>query len=116
MIHYDRIAYEELKDTATKLIKLVAFVILIILMIAGCYNSAMMRATGESRKSCQADSDCNPDQMCVFNISPNSTLGECVDNTNYDPWKNRQLEDFNKLKNKDNKESKEEWKTLQQNK
>ncbi len=89
---------------------------LVAIALTSCYNSAMMRATGESRQACQADSDCPADQMCVFNISPSSTLGECVDNSNYDPWKNRQLEDFIKLKEKQKKENKKEWKTLQQNK
>ena len=107
---------DQYRDTLIKLLKLASVVFLIILMMAGCYNSAMMRATGESRQTCQHDSDCPADQMCVFNISPSSTLGECVDNRNYDPWKNRQLEDFIKLKNKDKKENKDEWKTLQQEK
>ena len=88
---------------------------LIIIALTGCYNTAMMRASGESRQVCQSDSDCPADYMCVFNISADSTLGECVDNANYDPWKNRRLEDFIKLKEKQRKEEKE-WKTLQQNK
>ena len=89
--------------------------ILTTVAIAGCYNAAMMRTSGESRQACQSDSDCPADYMCVFNISADSALGECVDNANYDPWKNRRLEDFIKLKEKQKKEKKE-WKTLQQNK
>ena len=50
------------------------------------------------------------------NISPSSAIGECVDNANYDPWRNRKLEDFIKLKEKGKKENKDEWKTLQQEK
>ena len=107
---------DQYRDTLIKLLKLASIVCLIILMMAGCYNSAMMRATGEGRQTCQHDSDCPADQMCVHNISPSSALGECVDNRNYDPWKNRQLEDFIKLKEKGEKEKKDEWKTLQQEK
>jgi len=116
MIHYDRKSYEEYRDTIIKLLKLASIVLLVILMMAGCYNSAMMRATGESRQTCQHDSDCPADQMCVHNISPSSAIGECIDDANYDPWRNRRLEDFIKLKNKDKKENKNEWKTLQQEK
>jgi hypothetical protein len=76
---------------------------LVVFALTGCYNAAMMRATGESRATCQSDSDCPEDFMCVFNISPNSALGECVSQNSYDPWANRRLEDFIKLKEK-NKE------------
>jgi hypothetical protein len=89
---------------------------LMILALAGCYNAAMMRATDESRQACQSDSDCPADYMCVFNISTDSALGECVDNANYDPWANRQLEDFIKLKEKQKQKDKKEWKPIQQNK
>ena len=75
--------------------------IAIALATTACYNTAMMRVSGEARDTCQADSDCPPDYMCVRNISPNSTLGECISEHNYDPWANRQLEDIIKLKNKD---------------
>ena len=102
MIYYDRKAYERLRDTATKLLKFIG-VSMFALALTGCYNAAMMRATGESRQTCQSDSDCPADYMCVFNISPSSTLGECVDDANYDPWRNRQLEDFNKIKDKKDK-------------
>ena len=80
---------------------------LIIFALTGCYNAAMMRATGESRQACQSDSDCPSDFMCVFNISPNSALGECVSQNNYDPWANRRLEDFIKLKEKNKKLNKD---------
>jgi hypothetical protein len=114
MLIYDRKTYTEVRDSILKLLK-VFNIGLLILVLTGCYNAAMMRATGESRQACQADSDCPADQMCVFNISPSSALGECVDDANYDPWKNRQLEDFNKIKDKkDNKKGKKQWKNLQQ--
>ena len=89
---------------------------LLTIALTGCYNAAMMRTTGESRQACQSDSDCPADQMCVYNVSPSSTLGECVDNSSYDPWKNRQLEDFIKLKEKKEEKDKKSWKPLQQNK
>ena len=89
--------------------------VLLTIAIAGCYNAAMMRVSGESRDTCQNDSDCPADYMCVKNISADSTLGECISEDNYDPWANRRLEDFIKLKEKQKKDKKE-WKTLQQNK
>ena len=104
------------RDTIIKLLKLAGIAFLIILMMAGCYNSAMMRATGESRQTCQADSDCPADQMCVFNVSASSALGECIDDANYDPWKNRKLEDFIKLKEKKDKGENKQWKDLQHEK
>ena len=61
----------------------------------------MMRVSGEARDTCQSDSNCAADHMCVFNISADSALGECVHRDNYDPWANRQLEDFIRLKNKE---------------
>ena len=82
--------------------------------IAGCYNAAMMRVSGETRDTCQSESDCRADHICVFNISQDSVLGECVHQDSYDPWANRRLEDFIKLKNK--KKEKEQWKPIQQNK
>ena len=115
MIYHDRKSYEECRDTVLKLLKLL-YVALIVIALTGCYNAAMMRASGESRQACQSDSDCPADFMCVFNISPNSALGECIEEGNYDPWANRQLEDFIKLKEKNKKENEEKWKTLQQNK
>ena len=120
MIHYDKKSYEEYRDAIMKLLKLfqvgLVLAVFIALTIAGCYNSAMMRATGESRQTCQADSDCPADQMCVFNVSASSALGECIDNSNYDPWKNRKLEDFIKLKEKKDKGENKQWKDLQQEK
>ena len=80
---------------------------LIIFALTGCYNAAMMRVSGQARDTCQSDSDCPPDYMCVRNISPNSTLGECVSVNNYDPWANRQLEDIIKLKDKKKEKVKE---------
>ena len=74
--------------------------LLVALTTLGCYNAAMMRVSGEARDTCQSDSDCPADYMCVRNISANSTLGECVHQDNYDPWANRQLEDIIKLKDK----------------
>jgi len=102
MIYHDKKSYEEYRDSILKFIKLIA-IGLVVFALTGCYNSAMMRVTGESRTTCQSDSDCPGDFMCVFNISPNSTLGECVSQNSYDPWSNRRLEDFIKLKEK-NKE------------
>ena len=115
MIYHDKESYEEYRDAIMKLLKLF-HVGVVIVALSGCYNSAMMRATGESRQTCQHDSDCPADQMCVHNVSPNSALGECIDNASYDPWKNRKLEDFIKLKEKKDKEGKKEWKDLQQEK
>ena len=96
MIYYDKKSYEEHRDATLNILKLFqvglatfALVVLVMIAMTGCYNAAMMRASGESRQVCQSDSDCPADRMCVYNISPNSTLGECVDNANYDPWKNR---------------------------
>jgi len=105
MIYHDRRSYEEYRDTILKLLKQL-HIGLVVVALTGCYNSAMMRVTGEARDTCQHDSDCPPDYMCVYNISPNSTLGECVNQNNYDPWANRKLEDFIKLKNK----KKDKWK------
>jgi len=99
MIYHDRKSYENYRDIIVNLLKYLNIAIIAI-ALTGCYNTAMMRASGEARDTCQADSDCAPDYMCVRNISPNSTLGECVHNDNYDPWANRQLEDIIKLKNK----------------
>ena len=115
MIHHDRKSYEEYKDAILKLLKQL-HIGLVVVALTGCYNAAMMRAAGESRQACQSDSDCPADFMCVFNMSPNSVLGECVEESSYDPWANRQLEDFIKLKEKQKKENKKEWKALQQNK
>ncbi len=99
MIHYDRKSYEERKNIILKFLKLLQIGLLTI-ALTGCYNAAMMRVSGEARDTCQNDSDCAADYFCVRNISPNSTLGECVSDDNYDPWANRQLEDIIKLKNK----------------
>ena len=115
MIYHDKKSYEEYRDAIVRLLKLFHIGLLVV-ALSGCYNAAMMRATGESRQTCQADSDCPADQMCVFNVSPSSTLGECIDDANYDPWKNRQLEDFIKLKEKKEKEKNKQWKDLQQKK
>ena len=115
MIYHDRKSYEEYRDIILKLLKQLQIGLLVV-ALTGCYNAAMMRATGESRQSCQSDSDCPGDYMCVFNINPSSALGECIEKSNYDPWANRQLEDFIKLKEKQKKENNKEWKTLQQNK
>ncbi len=123
MIHYDKKSYEEHRDATLNILKLVqvglamfALVVLVMIAMTGCYNAAMMRATGESKQTCQSDSDCPSDFMCVFNITPSSALGECVNQNNYDPWANRQLEDFIKLKERQKKEDKEKWKTIQQDK
>jgi|TARA_R110000824_G_scaffold125108_1_gene284005 hypothetical protein len=123
MIYYDKKSYEEHRDATLNILKLFqvglatfALVVLVMIAMTGCYNAAMMRASGESRQVCQSDSDCPADRMCVYNISPNSTLGECVDNANYDPWKNRRLEDFIKLKEKQKQKDKKDWKPIQQNK
>jgi len=98
MIHYDRKSYEKHRDTIIKLLKYF-YIGILALALAGCYNAAMMRVTGEARDTCQSDSDCAADYMCVRNISVDSTLGECVSIDAYDPWANRQLEDIIKLKN-----------------
>jgi hypothetical protein len=102
MIYHDRKSYEEYRDTILKLLRPIKIGLIgfIALGAIGCYNTAMMRVSGETRGACQADSDCGPDYMCVRNISASSTLGECIHNDNYDPWANRQLEDIIKLKNK----------------
>ena len=115
MIYHDRKSYEEYRDTILKLLKPIKIGLIgfIVLGAVGCYNAAMMRATGESRQACQSESDCPKDYVCVFNISQDSVLGECVDQDAYDPWANRQLEDFIRLKNK--KKNKEKWKSIQQN-
>ena len=116
MLHYDRKSYEEYRDTIIKFLKplTIGLTGLIALSAIACYNAAMMRATGESRQACQSESDCPADYICVFNISKDSVLGECVHENAYDPWANRQLEDFIKLKNK--KKEEEQWKPIQQNK
>jgi len=105
MVYHDKKSYEEYRDAIVNILKLFS-IGLLILALTGCYNAAMMRVTGESRQTCQHDSDCPADYMCVHNISPNSALGECVHNSNYDPWANRRLQDFIKLKN----EKKDKWK------
>ena len=113
MIYYDRKAYEGHKNTILKFLKYF-HIGLVAIALTSCYNAAMMTATGESQQTCQADSDCPSDYICVFNISSDSVLGECVSHDKYDPWVNRKLEDFIKLKNK--KKEKEQWKPIQQNK
>jgi len=113
MLIYDRKTYTEVRDSILKLLK-VFNIGLLILVLTGCYNAAMMRATGESRQTCQSESDCPNDYICVFNISQDSVLGECVEQDAYDPWANRRLEDFIKLKNK--KKEEKQWKPIQQNK
>jgi len=80
--------------------KIKLIIIMVLLATTACYNAAMMRASGEARDTCQSDSDCPADYMCVKNVSADSTLGECVSQDDYDPWANRQLEDIIKLKNK----------------
>ena len=102
MLYYDRKSYEKHRDTIVKLLRPIKFglVGLIALSAIACYNAAMMRVSGEARDTCQSDSDCGADYMCVRNISADSTLGECVHADNYDPWANRRLEDIIKLKNK----------------
>jgi len=106
MIYHDRKSYEEYRDIILKLLKS-GLIMFIALGTIGCYNTAMMRVSGEARDTCQADSDCPSNYMCVRNISASSTLGECIDEDNYDPWANRQLEDIIKLKNKEkNKDTK----------
>jgi len=106
MIYYDKKSYEDHRDTIIKLLK--AFnICILILALTGCYNAMLMNAPGESRMTCQSDSDCRADYVCVRNISPDSTLGECVHENEYDPWANRQLEDIIKLKNKTKKNKKD---------
>ena len=115
MIYHDRKSYEEYRDVIVQLLKpiKIGLIGLIALSAIGCYNAAMMRVSGEARDTCQSDSDCEPDYMCVKNISPNSTLGECVSVDNYDPWANRQLEDIIKLKDKKKEKVKEEPPAIQ---
>ena len=100
MVYYDRKAYEEHKNTILKFLKYF-HIGLVAIALTSCYNAAMMRVTGESRQTCQAESDCPADYTCVFNISQDSVLGECINENDYDPWANRQLEDIIKLKNKE---------------
>ena len=83
------------------MIKIKLAIAITLLVTTACYNAAMMRVSGESRDTCQHDSDCPTDYMCVKNISAASALGECIHTDNYDPWANRQLEDIIKLENKD---------------
>ena len=99
MLYYDKKAYEKHRNTVLRLLKLFQVGVLI-LALTGCYNAAMMRVSGEARDTCQADSDCSGDYMCVRNISADSTLGECVHMDDYDPWANRRLENIIKLENK----------------
>ena len=99
MIYYDKKAYEKHRNAVLRLLKLLQ-VGMLMLALTGCYNAAMMRVSGESRDTCQNDSDCAADYMCVRNISADSTLGECISTNDYDPWANRQLEDIIKLKDK----------------
>ncbi len=99
MLYYDKKAYEKHRNTVLRLLNIFQVGVLI-LALTGCYNAAMMRVSGEARDTCQSDSDCPADYFCVRNISPNSTLGECISDDNYDPWANRRLEDIIKLKNK----------------
>ena len=106
MVHHDRKSYEEYRDIILKLLKQLHIGLLVV-ALAGCYNAAMMRVSGEARDTCQADSDCASDYMCVRNISADSTLGECVHSNNYDPWANRRLEDLIKLENKNKLEEDE---------
>ena len=103
MIYYDRKSYEEHRDAIVKFLKLF-YIGLMAIALTGCYNAAMMRVSGEARDTCQNDSDCAQEYMCVKNISAASALGECVHMDDYDPWANRRLEDIIKLENK-NKES-----------
>ena len=104
MIYYDKKSYEEHRDAIVKFLKLF-HIGLIVVALTGCYNAAMMRVSGEARDTCQADSDCPADYMCVRNISPDSVLGECVHMDNYDPWANRRLENIIKLENKPKEKS-----------
>ncbi len=116
MIHHDKKSYEEYRDIILKLLKpiMIGITGLIALSAIACYNAAMMRASGEARDTCQSESDCSADYICVFNISQDSVLGECVHQDAYDPWANRRLENIIKLKNK--KKDKDQWKPIQQNK
>jgi hypothetical protein len=109
MIYHDRKSYEEYRDTILKLLKPIKIGLIgfIVLGAVGCYNAAMMRASGESRQTCQADSDCPADYLCVKNISSYSSLGECVSEDNYDPWVHGELEDIIKLENKSKKDEPE---------
>ena len=77
-------------------------VLLILLVTASfaCYSS--VTHVREETMACESDSDCDVTQVCVRNVAPGSALGECIDEQNYDPWKNRQLPNIINLKNKDN--------------
>jgi hypothetical protein len=102
MLYYDRKSYEQHRDTILKLIKPIKYGLIGLIAISAiaCYNAAMMRVSGESRDTCQNDSDCAEEYMCVRNVSADSTLGECVHQDDYDPWANRRLDDIIKLKDK----------------
>ena len=102
MIYHDRKSYEEYRDIILKLLRPIKIGLIgfITLGTISCYNAAMMRVSDEARDTCQAESDCPDDYICVFNISQDSVLGECVHQNAYDPWANRRLEDIIKLKNK----------------
>jgi len=105
MFHYDRKAYESLRDTVLDFKRLIKFStvslsFIIITTLFACYSAVDMRPSPSVRVACLNDSDCSQNHMCVKNISFDSTLGECVHVNNYDPWRNRRLEDIIKLKNK----------------
>jgi len=69
MVYHDRKSYEERRDAILKFLKLLK-IGLVAIALTGCYNSAMMRVSGEARDTCQSDSDCHADYFCVKILVP----------------------------------------------
>jgi hypothetical protein len=74
-------------------------IVLFTLTLFACYNSVVH--VREDGLACESDSDCDVEYVCVRNIAPGSVLGECIHESSYDPWKNRELPNIINLKNKD---------------
>ena len=63
-------------------------------MISGCSHMRLPDRSKcvipwDERKTCVADSDCAPDQLCAFR---GRTVGKCTLVDCCDPWRNRRLE------------------------
>tara|TARA_R100000008_G_scaffold40584_1_gene23284 strand:- start:862 stop:1197 length:336 start_codon:yes stop_codon:yes gene_type:complete len=79
-------------------VSLIAVAILLFLaaalMISGCAHIGLPDRSKcvipwEERKTCVADSDCAPDQVCAFR---GRAMGKCTLLDCCDPWRNRNLE------------------------
>ena len=88
--------------------------VVLVLLAATAFacHSATTHVRGEAM-ACESDSDCDVTQVCVRNVAPGSALGECIDEQNYDPWKNRQLPNIINLKNKEHQEEIEDGEPLE---